>query len=373
MKKLVDWDVMEHDMHHNPKIRPWFAWLVLAQVLTLIAVLFALATPGMMEKRYGDKLLAEQFAREQAIGQVLDNQLKIVNSQKQQLDALKSSASQSGTDTQDALKKAEDKIVELQKNITAQQERSQTTAGLTIQAGEITPYLSGVVEINCKNTIGSGSLWRGLLGGAFTTLTNQHVVDTSYSNGYCYMLVENANGEAQGIYALNARGIRRWNSQADAAVLDIEPLTDPKFFTDDRVLIDQRLIDKSAPFTSLNYSIGNLARCPVDSPIGQPMVMIGYPAYGEQSSKQGSATQVISSRTVTNGIISGVDKTTSNEGLANGNYFVSAKIDNGNSGGIALSKTEKGMCVLGIPTWLTVGNYETQGVVQNIFNVMQTK
>lgn len=364
---------METHTDEKQKIRPWLAWLLLIHVLTLIAVLFALAAPGMLDRRYGDRLLAERAERKREVGRILDNQLNIVNSQKQQLDALKSAASQSGTDTQEALKKADEKIAELQTNIFAEQQRLQANAGLTIQAAEITPYLSGVVEINCKNTLGSGSLWRGLLGGTFTVLTNQHVLDTSYSNGYCYVIVENADGEVQGIYAVNTRGVRRWNSQADAAVLDVQPLTDTKFFANDRVLIDQRLIDTSVSPASLNYSIGNLARCPASSPIGQPMVMIGYPAYGEQSSQKGSATQVVSSRTVTNGIISGVDKTTSTQGLPNGNYFVSAKIDSGNSGGIALSKTEKGMCVLGVPTWLTVGNYETQGMVQNIYNVMYTK
>jgi len=52
------------------------------------------------------------------------------------------------------------------------------------------------------------------------------------------------------------------------------------------------------------------------------------------------------------------------------NYFVSAKIDSGNSGGIAISKTTSGnLCLLGVPTWVSVGNYETQGLVQNINNI----
>lgn len=51
------------------------------------------------------------------------------------------------------------------------------------------------------------------------------------------------------------------------------------------------------------------------------------------------------------------------------NYFVSAKVDSGNSGGVAFSKDSNGLCVLGIPTWLTIGNFETQGLVQNIHNV----
>ena len=53
--------------------------------------------------------------------------------------------------------------------------------------------------------------------------------------------------------------------------------------------------------------------------------------------------------------------------------YVSAKIDSGNSGGIAFSKDSRGLCVLGIPTWLTVGNYETQGLIQNIHNAFYSK
>jgi hypothetical protein len=52
------------------------------------------------------------------------------------------------------------------------------------------------------------------------------------------------------------------------------------------------------------------------------------------------------------------------------NFFVSAKIDSGNSGGIALAKDGQGVCTLGLPTWLTVGNYETQGLIQNIMNLL---
>ena len=37
---------------------------------------------------------------------------------------------------------------------------------------------------------------------------------------------------------------------------------------------------------------------------------------------------------------------------------------------VAIAKDGNGLCVLGIPTWLTVGNYETQGLVQNIRNVI---
>jgi hypothetical protein len=104
-------------------------------------------------------------------------------------------------------------------------------------------------------------------------------------------------------------------------------------------------------------------------PVGTPIVIIGFPAYAKRNttlSIDTIGTVNVIYRTVTNGIISGYD--TSQKGEAN--YFVSAKIDNGNSGGMSLAKDADGLCILGLPTWLTVGNYETQGLIQNILNLL---
>lgn len=79
----------------------------------------------------------------------------------------------------------------------------------------------------------------------------------------------------------------------------------------------------------------------------------------------------ISARQVTEGIISGYDTSVEQPigNLPYPNYYVSAKIDSGNSGGVALSKNSNGLCLLGVATWLSLGDFETQGVVQNIHNV----
>ncbi len=87
------------------------------------------------------------------------------------------------------------------------------------------------------------------------------------------------------------------------------------------------------------------------------------------------------SRTVTNGIISAYDNSikfqnwgfTTTGSLPYGNYFVTNTIDHGNSGGIAISKYNGNLCVLGIPTWLNAGVSNNQGIVQNIQNVMYVK
>jgi hypothetical protein len=126
---------------------------------------------------------------------------------------------------------------------------------------------------------------------------------------------------------------------------------------------------------SQNFSLTALRKCPSSTPIGTPVVLIGFPTFGKRDAKltiPNFGTMDETYRSVTNGIISGYDtsKTSPRGPLTHQNFFVSAKIDAGNSGGIALAKDTKGMCVLGVPTWLSVGTYENQGLVQNISNVI---
>lgn len=83
-----------------------------------------------------------------------------------------------------------------------------------------------------------------------------------------------------------------------------------------------------------------------DVRIGDKMVIVGYPAFGG------------SSLTATEGTISGFVETQYGP-----IYKTSAKIDSGNSGGIAVDKTKK--CLLGMPTWATQGTFEGLGYIQS--------
>lgn len=79
--------------------------------------------------------------------------------------------------------------------------------------------------------------------------------------------------------------------------------------------------------------------CRYTASIGEKMAILGYPGIGNQNDI-----------TATEGIISGYD----------GDYYItSAKIEMGNSGGIAVS-TENN-CILGIPTFVKAGKLETLG------------
>ena len=226
------------------------------------------------------------------------------------------------------------------------------------------PLLSGIVNISCKNREGSGSLWN-IEGIGYRVLTNQHIIEGE--NEKCNLYVTKTNGNLYGWYNVLLNEQYRWNYNTDAVALKVE-INKP---LNDAIVSMTSKKNESAPVSELNYKISNLRKCPSDMAIGSPVVLIGYPAFAERVNYYEGERIVSSFRTVTNGIISSHDTSVKYfQGLPYPNYFVSAKIDSGNSGGIALSKDKNGLCVLGIPTWLTIGNYETQGIVQNIHNVM---
>jgi len=224
---------------------------------------------------------------------------------------------------------------------------------ITIQAPELAPYLTGVGEVECGDIEGSGSLWKFSTG--YFVLTNDHVVRGATN---CTFTIQDSPNDTKhsGVWKLELID-NNWNNTTDISLL--------------RLAIWPATAEISTSISNLNYLITNMPKCPTSMEIGSPIVIIGYPVYAKKTVEydSGSGTQFF--RTVTNGIISSHDTTVKYfQGLPYSNYFVSAKIDSGNSGGIAFSKTTNGLCVLGIPTWLTIGNYETQGLIQNIHNVI---
>ncbi len=236
-----------------------------------------------------------------------------------------------------------------------QNEQKLQPQSISISATELEPYLLGVNQVVCYPDLGSGSLWKLPNFGGFVVLTNEHVVE---GHDKCVVTFEDGSGETKGSYTINISEIKKWNKFTDVGVFGLNTKS-------------------GISVGNLNYKISELTKCPAKLPLGSPVVIIGYPAYGIKYVdlyNQGFK-QYVSYRIVSNGIISGYDTSVEKPrgNLPYQNYFVSAKIDSGNSGGITFSKDSNGLCVLGIPTWLTVGNYETQGLVQNIHNVMYIK
>jgi len=89
--------------------------------------------------------------------------------------------------------------------------------------------------------------------------------------------------------------------------------------------------------------------CTSDPDIGDPLVILGYPSYGTGAEKYISANSDLEI-TATEGIVSGKDDIY---------YTTSAKIEHGNSGGLAIDETND--CYLGIPTAAVTGEIESLG------------
>jgi hypothetical protein len=128
----------------------------------------------------------------------------------------------------------------------------------------------------------------------------------------------------------------------------------------------------------------NYKPCSRDSMIGSKVYIFGYPssAFEYENSTltdkdlekmkitrdQLDDNPYVSERNViiSEGIISGT--------TSDGNYYTDAKIDAGNSGGLAVSKISGQICIVGIPTWLSEGEYNNLGLIQpfeNVINILK--
>jgi S1-C subfamily serine protease len=158
---------------------------------------------------------------------------------------------------------------------------------------------------------GSGTVSK--TSGEIAIVTNRHVVTDS--NG-------NAANSCKAIFPLDAnQAPLTWTAGNYQTSLTLDLATLP--------------ISNPSPYIK-SLSDDTTNRCPTQPPIGEEIVILGYPT-------NGSKTDI----TATEGIISGYD----------GDYYItSAKVDHGNSGGAAIDA--KNDCFLGIPTYY-VGDVES--------------
>jgi len=233
---------------------------------------------------------------------------------------------------------------------------------LNISPEEIQSFLDAVLNVQCflLNNIqrdnpdnpwssGSGILWKWNNQPAI--LTNDHVMTPGHTSS-CDALwrIENVTGEITGdSFQIDRSNDLDWNKETDVRVSLIK--------RDGVSAGGVQAADK-------NFGIYELRECPVEMALGAPVVVIGYPA----TTRLGNYM----SRTITEGVVSAYDYSVRPPRgfLPRVNYFVSNKIDSGNSGGAAISKDNEGLCLLGLTTWLNIGNFETQGLIQNIHNVL---
>jgi hypothetical protein len=300
------------------------------------------------QKELARKQLEEKFLADQQAYQLIESQQLALNQSKAELAKAKQEAAQANQNI--ALTTQE--VQALSKKLQAE---SQKPRDLVITSNDIAPFTTGIVQIICKTkdgvSSGSGTLWN-FSDLPYAIVTNQHVIKDAIS---CVTAISNAQNSNVGIFKIQEK-VYTFNSTSDSAVLAIgEPMS-----------------SSSLPLSKYNYQASKLPICTSPTAVGTPMVIIGFPVYAKRDAVMnidgiGQVNTIY--RTVTNGIISGYDSAHASDA----NYFVSAKIDSGNSGGMAIAKESKGLCMLGLPTWLTVGNYETQALVQNIVNILPLK
>ena len=217
----------------------------------------------------------------------------------------------------------------------------------TIKAGTdntsiIKEWRPRVAFIDCKvvfegNNMGEQSGSGYILGsdtqnGDVIILTNNHVIDVAIHNLY---------GEPMNITATpTSCNIKvPGDSQFVTVYKENSPFSGSKEE-------DFGLITIKNPTSYMKTIIQNLwdGNCKNKAELGEKILILGYPGIGDQNDV-----------TVTDGIISGYD----------GHYYItSAKIEHGNSGGIAVSL--KNNCYLGIPTFVVTGELESLARILNI-------
>lgn len=217
-----------------------------------------------------------------------------------------------------------------------------TTAKPPVPALNLSRLASATVKLLCATDSraaglqqGSGTLWRFSRGAEthFVILTNRHVVETDDgSRSRCSVVLYPDPQDTSRFLRFASRGHRVLESFYDLAALTPELTTG----TTPGTLADLRR--HALPVDELN---------PCQAPaLGDPVAVFGYPAIGGDS------------LTMTEGILSGTEYA---QGVR---YFkTSAKIDHGNSGGLALKRTG---CLLGVPTFVRSGSLESLGRILDL-------
>ena len=197
----------------------------------------------------------------------------------------------------------------------------------------------------------SGSALSAMVGSDQTIITNKHVTFDSVSgyyanecdirfpddDGFYFYSKNTPNSNGQG-YQTNVGNLTVASNGNDVAFITGVSSSWTSLSSN---YLQPAAIPFASHIRSNNYS------CKNDLITGDHIVLLGYPSYGTQ---MGSVLNSPAEPTATEGIVSGRD------GVF---YTTSAKIEHGNSGGLAID--EKNNCYFGIPTWNESGSFESLG------------
>lgn len=262
------------------------------------------------------------------------NNNTIVGQQQKQLDDINQKIKiLSDTSTQ---KKLENQIKNLKSQVRTLQSETEKKASFS-GAEVVAMYVPKTVQVWCSNKglesffSGSGSL----ISSTGRILTNQHVVD--FLGNLCIIGITNdPNHEPKETYFAN---VIDENSNIDLATLQIKSYFNPY---DPKISDSLNINTLNLPFVQkTDFCLKKNVH------IGDKLFILGYPGVGGQTI------------TATEGTISGFE----------GPYIkTSAKIEHGNSGGLAVQETG---CVLGVPVGSVRGELESLGRIIDLTDVME--
>ncbi len=254
-------------------------------------------------------------------GSKIQSDQSISNSQQEEINALKSEI--------EGLKTQQTRTERKQTNLSdIVQEWRKTTALVFCQYGYLGDY-------SYREVSGSGLLVS--LNGVPQVITNSHVVSNSRNDlNSCWIKFPDQTGAST--YTVSPQSITHDSGGYDVAYLNLS-------------MYSQNDIHAKEGISSIsNRARSDSYLCKNAPNVGDHILILGYPVYGTPISLSRLYSQNPIEVTATEGVISGKD------GIY---YTTSAKIDSGNSGGLAIDETND--CYFGIPTWNKSGNFESLG------------
>lgn len=241
-----------------------------------------------------------------------------------------------------------------------------------LSSQEIDKISKSIVFLECfdenkgKKTIyGSGTLIRKSVftknkddSSEFFILTNGHVVKIDSGTYNEKLANDNYCIASLGGY-MNKIGYFNYgnNFQSDENYFFSDPF-DIALLKYNKESSDKDKMIQSVNVEELNEKVlTSYSSCPKERIVGKKVYIIGYPVSTFKNIDFLDKTEIESKSIITSGLISGQND--------NGDFFTDAKIDAGNSGGLAVSKVDGEICIVGIPTWVSQGDYENLGLIQS--------
>jgi S1-C subfamily serine protease len=217
----------------------------------------------------------------------------------------------------------------------------------TIEQSVIT---ESVVNVMCSSSDGQDSGGSGIIVTADgAVITNSHVIPQDQEHlltpekGCLVVLPNKENGQPGEMYWARPIVLQGLSEKYDLAYLRIEDV-----FVDDNGNKRGSLPRTFPSIFAEGTNYDDICRLNGSVRLGDPVRIFGYPQ-----------TSGGMNLTVTDGVISSLPD--------DGTVLTSAKVDAGNSGGLAVDK--KG-CMVGIPTAVSEGKYQNLGVITSLSKVL---